>query len=51
MFEGVKRGLLGSAVLIDSKFSKFNKSIEFKGEFFLIDILHSRNGIDEMFIE
>jgi len=51
IFEGVKGGPLGSAVLIDSKFSKFNKSIEFKGEFFLIDILHPGNGIDGMFIE
>jgi hypothetical protein len=39
------------AAVVDSKFSKFNKSIKFKGEFFLTDILHSGNGIDEMFIE
>ena len=37
--------------VVDSKLSKFNKSIAFKGEFFLIDILHSGNGINEMFIE
>ena len=37
--------------LVDSKFTKFQKSIEFKGEFFLLDILESKNGIQEMFIE
>ena len=42
--------LIKTAV-VDSKFSRFNKSIEFKGEFFLIDILDSGNGIDEMFID
>ena len=37
--------------VVDSKFSKFNKSIEFKVEFFLINILYSGNGIHEIFIE
>ena len=32
IFEGVKGGPLGSAVLIDSKFSNSKKSIEFEGE-------------------
>ena len=32
IFEGVKGGPLGLAVLIDSKFSNSKKSIEFKGE-------------------
>ena len=35
----------------DSNFSKFNKSIEFKGKFFLIDILQSENGLEGMFLE
>jgi uncharacterized protein YjbI with pentapeptide repeats len=47
-FDGIP--LIQTAV-VDSKFSKFNKSIEFKGEFFLIDILHSGNGINEIFRE
>lgn len=38
MFEGMKRGLLGSAVLIDSKFSNSKKSIEFEGEMCFNDI-------------
>ena len=50
-FEGFEGISLIETAVVDSKFSKFNKSIEFKGEFFLIDILHSKNGIDEMFIE
>ena len=47
-FEGMS--LIQTAV-VDSKFSKFNKSIEFKGEFFLIDILYPGSGIDGMFLE
>ena len=50
-FKGFERMSLIQTAVVDSKFSKFNKSIEFKGKFFLIDILHSGNGIDEMFIE
>ena len=50
-FKGFEGMSLIQTAVVDSKFSKFNKSIEFKGEFFLIDILHSGNGIDEMFIE
>lgn len=38
-------------VVVDSKFSKFDKSIEFKGEFFFFDIFYSKNGINQMFIE
>lgn len=50
-FKGFEGMSLIQAAVVNSKFSQFNKSIEFKGEFFLIDILHSGNGIDEMFIE
>jgi len=50
-FKGFEGMSLIQTAVVDSKFSKFNKSIEFKGGFFLIDILHSGNGIDEMFIE
>lgn len=38
IFGGVKGGLLGSAVLIDSKFSNFKKSIQFEGETYFNDI-------------
>ena len=31
--------------VVDSKFSKFNKSIKFEGKFFLHDILYPKNGI------
>jgi len=31
--------------------SKFDKSIKFRNKFFLTHILHSGNGIDEMFIK
>ena len=44
-FEGFE-----GAPLIDSKFSKFDKSIDFQGEFFLIDLLQPVNGISEMFL-
>ena len=50
-FKGFEEMSLIQTAVVNSKFSKFNKSIEFKGEFFLIDILHSGNGINEMFIE
>ena len=50
-FKGFEGMPLLQTALVDSKFSKFNKSIEFKGEFFLADILDGGNGIDEMFIE
>ncbi len=38
IFEGLKGSPLGSAVLIDSKFSNSKKSIEFEGEVYLNDI-------------
>lgn len=44
-FKGFEGMSLIQIAVVDSKFSKFNKSIEFKGEFFLIDILHSGNRI------
>jgi len=43
--------LLIQTAVADSKFFKFNKSIEFKEEFFLIDILHPENQINEIFIK
>jgi uncharacterized protein YjbI with pentapeptide repeats len=50
-FKGFDGMSLIQTAVVDSKFSKFNKLIEFKKEFFLINILDSENGIDEMFIE
>lgn len=50
-FNDFNLGSLLQAAVVDSKFSKFNKSIEFKGEFFLSDILYPDNGIEGMFIE
>ena len=41
-WEGLR---LGSGVLIDSKFSNSKKSIEFKGEFFFLDLFNPENGI------
>jgi uncharacterized protein YjbI with pentapeptide repeats len=43
IFEGMKGGLLGSAVLIDSKFSNSKKSIEFEGEVYFNDIFDQIN--------
>lgn len=48
IFNGFNRGQIGSAVLINSKFSNSKKSIEFKGDFYLIDILQPVNGISGM---
>ena len=39
----VNLGLLGSVVLIDSKFSNSNKSIKFEGEIYFNDILDQIN--------
>jgi len=50
-FKGFEGMPLIQTAGVDSKFSKFNKSIEFEGEFFLIDILYPENGIDGMFLE
>ena len=47
IFEGVKGGPLGSAVLIDSKFSNSNKSIKFEGEVYFNDIF---DQIDKFYI-
>lgn len=44
-FEGGKSGPIGSAVLIDSKFSNFQKSIEFKGEVYFLDIFDQINEL------
>ncbi|MGK0366828.1 MAG: hypothetical protein ACI85O_003905 [Saprospiraceae bacterium] len=43
MFEGMKDGLIGSAVLIDSKFSNSKKSIEFKEEVYFQYVLDQLN--------
>ena len=43
MFEGMKVDLLGSAVLINSKFSNYKKSIEFEGELYFNDIFDQIN--------
>ena len=51
IFNGFDGARLGSAVLINSKFSNSKKSIEFKGDFYLIDILQPVSGIDGMFLE
>lgn len=48
IFEGVKGGPLGSAVLIDSKFSNSKKSIEFEGEVYFNDIF---DQIDKFHID
>jgi uncharacterized protein YjbI with pentapeptide repeats len=42
---------LASAVIIDSEFSDYNKSIKFNGDFYLADILRSENGITGMFFK
>lgn len=44
-------GSLLQTAVVDSKFSRFDKSIEFKGDFYMYDILLSENGINDMFIE
>ena len=48
IFEGVKGVHLGSAVIIDSKFSNSKKSIEFKEEFYFNDIF---DQIDKFYID
>ena len=48
IFEGVKGGPLGSAVLIYSKFSNSKKSIEFEGEVYFNDIF---DQIDKFHID
>lgn len=45
IFEGVEGGLIGSAVLIDSKFSNSKKSIEFEGEVYFLDIFNQLNEL------
>ena len=48
-FNGFDFGSLIQTAVVDSKFSKFNKSIEFQGTFFLLDILEPENGLEGMF--
>ena len=48
-FDGVKNGFIGSAVLIDSKFSDSKKSIEFEGEVYFLNIFNQLN--DELSLE
>ena len=47
-FNGFDFVSLTTTAVEDSTFSKFNKSIEFKGKFFLIDILQSETGLEGM---
>lgn len=46
-FKSFEKLSLIQTSVVDSKFSKFNKSIEFKGEFFLMDILHPEKKIGQ----
>lgn len=50
-FNGFDSGSVIATAVKNSNFSKFNKSIEFKGTFSLIDILQSENGIEGMLLE
>lgn len=45
IFNGFDAGQIGSAVQINSKFSNSKKSIEFKRDFYLLDVLQPLNGI------
>ena len=45
IFDGLDGGQLGSAVLINSKLSDSKKSIELKGDFYLMDIWQPVNKI------
>ena len=45
IFDDLNLGLLGSAVIIDSKFSNSEKSIKFKGDFYLINVLQPVNKL------
>lgn len=48
LFEGVKEGPIGSAVIIDSKFSNSKKSLEFEGERFFLNIF---DKIDKLYLD
>lgn len=48
-FDGFQGIPILQTVVVDSKFTKSKKSIEFQGDFFLMDILYSGSGIDQMF--
>ena len=50
-FKGFEIMSLLQTTIEDSSFSKFNKSIKFEGRFFLLDVLSSTNGINQMWIE
>ena len=50
-FDGFNFGSLIATAVEDSKFSKFNKTIQFQGKFFLIDILESKTGLAGMLLE
>ena len=47
-FNGFNSGSLIATAVEDSKFSKFNKTIDFQGKLFLIDILESKTGLEGM---
>jgi uncharacterized protein YjbI with pentapeptide repeats len=48
IFEGVKEGPIGSATIIDTKFSNSKKSLEFEGEMFFLDIF---DQIDKLYLD
>jgi uncharacterized protein YjbI with pentapeptide repeats len=48
IFEGVKEGPIGSATIIDTKFSNSKKSLEFKGEMFFLEIF---DQIDKLYLD
>lgn len=45
IFNGFTSERLGAAVLINSKFCTYNKSVEFQGTFYFIDLLNPQNSI------
>ena len=47
-FNGFNFGSLIATAVEDCKFYKFNKTIDFQGKFFLIDILESKTGLEGM---
>ena len=48
-FNSFNFGSLITTIVEDCKFSKFDKTIEFQGKFFLIDILEYKTRLEGMF--
>jgi uncharacterized protein YjbI with pentapeptide repeats len=48
MFQGMQGGRIGSAVLIDSKFSNSKKSIKFEGEVYFNDVFDELNFLFDL---